>query len=85
MDTTARLRGRVDKQGRLVIPAELRRQLGIEAGGPVTLELDGYELRVSTIRAGIRRAQEIAARYTKGKTGLVDDFLAERRREAERD
>ncbi len=75
-------RARVDKQGRLVIPAEMRRQMGIDEGGVVTLRLDGEELRVSSNRAGIRRAQAIAAKYAQGRTNLVTSSLPERRREA---
>jgi len=78
-------RARIDKQGRLVIPADMRRQMGLEDGGPVTLTLEGDQLRVSTVVAGIRQAQAIARKYTKGRTGIVDEFLAERRREAERE
>jgi AbrB family looped-hinge helix DNA binding protein len=81
------VRAHVDKQGRLVIPAEVRKSMGLGSdGGDVSLEVeeDG-ELRVTTLEAGIRRAQAIVRRHTKGRPGLLDEFLDDRRREAERD
>ena len=78
-------RARLDQQGRLVIPAAIRKQLDLYPGELVILKVIEGELRVSSVRAGIRRAQEIAAKYTQGRTGLVDEFIAERRREAERE
>jgi AbrB family looped-hinge helix DNA binding protein len=78
-------RTRLDSQGRLVIPAAIRKQLDLRADEPLTLQIEDGELRIRSVRAGIRRAQELAAKYVKGRTGLVDEFIAERRREAERE
>jgi AbrB family looped-hinge helix DNA binding protein len=78
-------RGRLDKQGRLVIPVEIRKLLDIRPGEVVTLVVEDGDLKVRSIQEGIRRAQAIAGRYTKGRTGLVDEFIAERRREAARE
>lgn len=78
-------RARVDRQGRLVIPAAIRAQLGIGPEQPVLLTVKDGELRVSSIPAAISRAQRLAAKYAHGKEGLVDEFIAERRREAERE
>ena len=68
--------------GRLVIPARMRAALGMKVGDRLTVRLDGDELRIHTYLAGIRRIQERARkRDPEGKHG-VDEFLAERRREA---
>jgi AbrB family looped-hinge helix DNA binding protein len=56
-------RGRVSESGRLSIPAEFRKAVGLDHGGDVVVELAGREIRIRT----------------------VDDFLAERHREAERE
>lgn len=81
MKTKQRLsfRVRVDQQGRLVIPAEAREALRIEPGEPMSLVVDGSEIRLLTIRQAIENAQAIARKHTKGRTGLVDEFLRERR------
>jgi AbrB family looped-hinge helix DNA binding protein len=71
----------VGEKGRLVIPAAMREALGIEPGTAVDLRVVGSELRISTLRGRIRRAQERAARYVRPGT-LVSDELSADRREA---
>jgi len=69
--------------GRMSLPAELRRRHGLAAGGQVVVEEteDGIVLR--TVSQAVARAQAISRRLTAGKArATVDDFLAERRREA---
>jgi AbrB family looped-hinge helix DNA binding protein len=73
----------VGEKGRLVIPAAMREALGIEPGTAVDLRVVDNELRISTLRSRIRRAQERAARYVKPGT-LVSDELSAERREAAR-
>ena len=76
-------RTKLDRDGRLVIPARLRHALGIKAGDDVLLRLDEGELRITTQQARIQRAQRRAERYAKGRNSAVDELLAERRREAQ--
>jgi AbrB family looped-hinge helix DNA binding protein len=77
----------VSESGRLSLPAEFRKALGLERGGAVVIELEGNEIRIHTPAEGLRRAQKIARQLlpkgTRGST--VDEFLAERRREAKRE
>jgi AbrB family looped-hinge helix DNA binding protein len=69
--------------GRLVIPAEFRRSLGLVPGAVVVIsETEDGDLRVSTPAAGLRRAQELVGRYVQPGDSLADELLAERRREA---
>jgi AbrB family looped-hinge helix DNA binding protein len=80
------LKGRVSESGRLSIPAEFRKTVGLEHGGDVVIELVGREIRIRTIDEVVAQAQAIARRLTEGKPDAsVDAFLAERRREAERE
>jgi AbrB family looped-hinge helix DNA binding protein len=72
-------RARVDKQGRLLIPAEIRRQLGMEPGVAVTLTVDDATLSVITLDEAIKRLQDTMRKYTKGRTGILDEFLRDRR------
>jgi AbrB family transcriptional regulator (stage V sporulation protein T) len=76
----------VDKHGRIVIPAEIRAELGLEPGTSVSLRVaeDG-SLQVSTFRQSVKRVQELVRQRTGGRKGILDEFIAERRREAERD
>lgn len=74
-----------DADGRVVIPAAFRRLLGIEGGGHVFMVRDGFQVRVMGHEAALRRAQDLVAKYLPEGVSLVDDFLAERRREAQRE
>lgn len=80
------VRARVTEAGRLSLPAEFRKAVGLERGGDVIVELAGKEIRVRTVDEVVARAQELTRRLLAGKAGTsVDDFLAERRREAAAD
>ena len=80
------LKGRVSETGRLSIPADIRKAVGLERGGDVVIELVRREIRIRTIDEVVAQAQAIARRLTAGKPDTsVDAFLAERRREAERE
>jgi AbrB family looped-hinge helix DNA binding protein len=72
----------VGKKGRMVIPAALREALGISVGDSVQLRVEKHELRISTLRGRIRRAQERASRYVKPGTLVSDELSAERREAA---
>jgi AbrB family looped-hinge helix DNA binding protein len=76
-------RTRVNENGRVVIPSSFRKALGIEVGDEIVLRLEEDELRITTQRRRIQRAQERARRYLKPGMSLVDEFLAERRKAAE--
>jgi bifunctional DNA-binding transcriptional regulator/antitoxin component of YhaV-PrlF toxin-antitoxin module len=68
--------------GRLVIPAEYRKALGVEVGDEVVLMLEEGSLRVLTPREGIRRAQELVRSYIPSGQRLADELIAERRKES---
>ena len=78
-------RARIDKQGRLVIPSEVRRQLDIGPGEPVTVWAEEGELRMITLKQAIANIQAIAAKLKKPGESVVDEFLRERREEAARE
>ena len=80
------LKGRVSETGRLSIPADIRKAVGLERGGDVVIELVRREMRIRTVDEVVAQAQAIARRLTEGKPDAsVDAFLAGRRREAERE
>ncbi len=78
-------RVRVDQAGRLVVPAEIRRALGIHPGQDLAISLDGDSIRLLTIDAALERVRAIARRKRKPGSKVVDDFIAERRAEAVED
>ena len=85
LERATRGHARIDKQGRIIIPVELRRELGFEPGQVLSLEVSEGELRVVSLDEAIKRLQSFMKIYTAGRTGLVDQFIADKRREAERE
>jgi AbrB family looped-hinge helix DNA binding protein len=79
------VRAKVSQNGRIVIPASFREALGINEGDEVVMRLDDKELRISTKRLRLQRAQERARRYVKPGISLADELIAERRGEAKRE
>lgn len=76
---------RVNENGRVVIPAAFRKALGINAGDEVVLRLEDDELRITTLKKRLERAQRLVRKYVKPGVSLADELIAERRREAARD
>ena len=75
-------RMRVSQNGRVVIPASFRKELGIKIGDEVLLRIQDDELRITTQQRRIQRAQRRARRYLKPGTSLAGELLAERREAA---
>lgn len=73
---------RVNENGRLVIPASLRKQLGIRPGDEVELRVEDDELRITTLKHRIERAQRLVRKYIKPGRSLSDELIAERREAA---
>lgn len=79
--TTAQ-RVRIDPAGRVVIPVEMRRALGIHDGTDLTVSLEKDGITLRTLAMSRARVQAIARAHRKGHGSVVDEFLAERRTEA---
>lgn len=75
-------RMRVNENGRVVIPASFRKRLGIHVGDEVVLQIQDDELRVTTLKRSIERAQRLVRKHVKPGTSLVDELIAERREAA---
>lgn len=76
---------KIAEGGRLVIPVEHRRQLGLEVGDEVIIRVEDGELRILTRGEAIKRAQGLVRRRVKEGRSLVDELNAERRAEARRE
>lgn len=72
---------KVNENGRVVIPAAFRKALGMNVGDEVIARIEDDELRISTIRSRIVRAQRLVRKYIKPGRSLVDELIAERRRD----
>lgn len=70
--------------GRVVIPAECRRELGLKPGDRLVAIVESGSVRLMTRREALRQARELVAKHA-GKRDLVAELLADRRHEAERE
>jgi len=68
--------------GRLIVPAAMRREMGLEKGDAVVMELHGDELRVRPARSALKRLRESLRGTVAEGVSVVDELIAERRREA---
>ena len=73
---------KVGEDGRLVIPASLRKEIGIRAGDTLVLESDGDSLLVRSYDRVLKEVQEAFAPYRVPGASVVDELIAERRAEA---
>lgn len=80
------LRGHVSEAGRLSLPAEMRRAVGLERGGPVRIELVDGAIRIRTMKEVKDRIRALARDSGLADKASVADFLgwraAERTSEA---
>ena len=82
------LPGHVSETGRLSLPAEFRRAVGLERGGPVRIEIVDGAIRIRTMQAVKDRIRALARESGLAAKASVADFLgwraAERADEAEK-
>jgi AbrB family looped-hinge helix DNA binding protein len=67
----------IDKAGRVVIPAEVRKRLGLTAGMELELAVEGFSIRLCRAVAGpelVRRGERLVARpgTVEGERSQVD-------------
>lgn len=67
-----------------MIPAPHREALGVHEGDELHVRFDDGELRLTTPRHALRRAQQVLRRHLPADRSLADELIVERRREAER-
>jgi len=69
--------------GRIVIPANMRAELGWQGGSKLLARLVDGTVVLEPVDAAIRRAQELVSQYVPKNTGLVDELISERHTAAE--
>lgn len=79
------IKTKLGKSGRIVIPTEYRRQLGLESGDEIIMRLDEAGLRLYTPSQAVARAQALVRRYVPEGRSLSDELISERREEAARE
>jgi AbrB family looped-hinge helix DNA binding protein len=77
---------RINENGRIVIPAEIRARMNLKPGDTVLMKLeeDGV-LRIESHMARIRKIQDELKKYVKPGALMSDELIADRREEARRE
>lgn len=69
--------------GRVLIPADMRAELGLTGGDKIIARMVDGAVILEPIETAIRRAQGMVARYVPAGSGLVDELISERRAAAD--
>lgn len=69
------VRGHVSEAGRLSLPAELRRAVGLERGGPVRIEVIDGTIRIRTMKEVRDHIRMLARESGFADKASVADFL----------
>ena len=73
---------KLSREGRILIPAEVRAELGIDEGTSLNLAVENGEIRLFDQAHALKRAREVARKYKAPGKSIVDELLRERRAEA---
>ena len=83
--STRSIKVRLGPDGRVVIPAAFRDAIGLKEGDVLFARLEDGEVHLLTPTAAIRRAQALVRQYVPEGVSLVNELIAERRKEAARE
>jgi AbrB family looped-hinge helix DNA binding protein len=74
---------RVEKSGRILIPAPVRRKLGlVEGESDILLKIDETAVAVTTRAQALARVQRWAAQFAQPERPISEELIEERRKEA---
>ncbi|MGD0617097.1 MAG: AbrB/MazE/SpoVT family DNA-binding domain-containing protein [Bryobacteraceae bacterium] len=77
---------RIEKSGRILIPAVIRHRLGLREGSEVIVRVEASgQLQVTSRAQALARVQGELRKYVQQERSLADELIAERRAEAERE
>jgi AbrB family looped-hinge helix DNA binding protein len=73
------------ESGRIVLPASFRKEFGLKPGDRLTLAKENGEIRILSRKMALKGIRAGIVKQRGSLTGLLDEFLAERREEAARE
>ncbi|MEQ1635199.1 MAG: AbrB/MazE/SpoVT family DNA-binding domain-containing protein [Methylococcales bacterium] len=69
----------ISTDGRIVIPVEIRRKMGIHSGDQLILSYHEGELHIATRKQRLQQAQALVNAYVDNAVSLADELIMERR------
>ncbi len=82
MHPIARTTVRVTAGGRIVIPVQVRRQLGIEVGAELVIGVVDDHATLASVKAARQRARDTIRRYVSPKERLSEELMRDRKLDA---
>lgn len=79
------VRGKIIAGGRVALPADMRRSLGLQNGDTVLIEMNDEEIRIRPARSALRRIQDRLRAFAPSEGLVSEELIAERRAEASGD
>ncbi|MGH6917310.1 MAG: AbrB/MazE/SpoVT family DNA-binding domain-containing protein [Geminicoccaceae bacterium] len=78
-------RARLNANGRVVIPAAVRKALDLRPGDELIIRVEDGELRLTTRRQALARARRMIREYIPSDEDLTQSLIDDRRAEAARE
>lgn len=75
---------KVASNGRMILPASVRKAMGLHGDAKVILTIEDDQVRLSPITHGVSRAQALYREHAR-QARSTDDFLTDRKAEAAAD
>lgn len=75
----------ISKNGRMNLPSDMRRAIGLSDDGYLVLTLDGAEIRVTTQAQMIKYVRDLLSPYKPENELASEQLIQERRNEAARE
>jgi AbrB family looped-hinge helix DNA binding protein len=75
-------KARLNANGRIVIPAAVRKALDLRPGDELIMRVEDGALRLSTRRQALARARRMIRQYIPSDEDLTQSLIDDRRREA---
>jgi AbrB family looped-hinge helix DNA binding protein len=79
------IRTQIGKSGRIILPARLRKALGIHPGDDILIRLENDSIRLIPLRQAVALAQKKVRLYVPEGVSLVDALIQERQAEVARE
>jgi AbrB family looped-hinge helix DNA binding protein len=73
------------ESGRIVLPASIRKEFGLEAGERLTVIGNGGEIRILSRRMALESIRAGIIKQRGSLNGILDEFIEDRRKEARKE
>jgi AbrB family looped-hinge helix DNA binding protein len=73
------------ESGRIVLPAAIRKKFGLKPGDLLTVSDSDDSIQIMSRRMALKSIQSGIIKHRGSLSGVLDEFLAERRQAAERE